>query len=141
MLRTPKNLGGLGIRDMHLTNSGLLGKLVWTLLHERDKLWVQVLTHKYIQHSLWRSTNRRSSSLIWRSIVKAIEALREGFKMRINAGDSSFWYSDWTAWDHYVRWGTLSIFQTLNTALIKCGTMAPGTLVVWPLACLRRLKR
>lgn len=52
VLTTPRNLGRLGIRDMKLTNLALLGKLVWSLLHERDKLWVQVITYKYRDSSI-----------------------------------------------------------------------------------------
>lgn len=52
VLTTPRNLGGLGIRDTRLMNIALFGKLVWSLLHERDKLWVQVLTHKYLKSSI-----------------------------------------------------------------------------------------
>lgn len=39
--------GGLGIRDARLTNNTLLGKLLWSMLHHKDKLWLQVLAHKY----------------------------------------------------------------------------------------------
>lgn len=96
VLITPRNLGGLGIRDTRLTNLALLGKLVWCLLHERDKLWVQVIMHKYIHGSIWSATNKPTSSIIWKSIQKAIISLGDGFKMRINSGNTSFWYSDWT---------------------------------------------
>lgn len=96
VLTTPKTLGGLGIGDRRLTNMALLGKLVWSLLHERDKLWVQVLTHKYVKGTIWNTNSRGSSSIIWRSIHKAIEALGDGFIMRLNSGNTSFWYSDWT---------------------------------------------
>lgn len=96
VLTTPKNLRGLGIRDTRLTNLALLGKLVWSLFHERDKLWVQVLTHKYIQGSIWNTKSKGSSSIIWRSIPKAIEALGDGFIMRLLSGSTSFWYRDWT---------------------------------------------
>lgn len=95
-LTTPKNFGGLGIRDTRLTNLALLGKLVWSLLHERDKLWVQIITHKYIHGSIWNSSSRGTPSIIWRSIHKAIESLADGFKMRLHSGTTSFWYSDWT---------------------------------------------
>ncbi|XP_052107421.1 uncharacterized protein LOC110273893 [Arachis duranensis] len=36
---TPRKYGGLGIRDTQCVNFALLGKLVWQLLHNKDKLW------------------------------------------------------------------------------------------------------
>lgn len=50
IVTSPRRYGGLGIRDTRLTNLPLLGKLVWSLLHEKNKLWVQVLIHKYVKH-------------------------------------------------------------------------------------------
>lgn len=94
----PQKYGGLGIRDSRTTNEAFLGKLVWNILNDNDKLWVQVLKHKYIgQQSLWNiNTQCRKSSITWKSISKAAVALQSGFEMRINSGNSSLWYSDWT---------------------------------------------
>lgn len=95
-LTSPINVGGLGIRDMRLTNISLLGKLIWCMLHDTDKLWVQVLTHKYLgQNSIWCAPKATNASITWRGILKAMSALREGFGMRLNAGNSSLWYTDW----------------------------------------------
>ncbi|XP_015947872.1 uncharacterized protein LOC107472861 [Arachis duranensis] len=40
---TPKKYGGLEIRDTQCVNFALLGKLVWQLLHNKDKLWTGCL--------------------------------------------------------------------------------------------------
>lgn len=32
---------------------------------------------------------------MWRSIVKAIQALKDGFKFKIGAGTTSLWFFDW----------------------------------------------
>jgi len=45
MVTIPKRFGCLGIREDILTNLALLGKLVWNMLHNKDKLWVKVLSH------------------------------------------------------------------------------------------------
>ncbi|KAJ1420547.1 ribonuclease H [Sesbania bispinosa] len=34
---TDKNSGGLGLRDLRLMNTALLGKLIWSLLYDKDK--------------------------------------------------------------------------------------------------------
>lgn len=90
---TPRKHGGLGIRESRHTNLALLGKLVWSILHERDKSWVKVLSHKYFKNnSIWCVGNSSHSSLVWRSILKVVEASREGFTYRIGDGASSFWF-------------------------------------------------
>lgn len=40
-LITPKMFGGSGIHDTGLTNLALFGKLVWSPLNEKYRLWVQ----------------------------------------------------------------------------------------------------
>lgn len=39
---SPKKYGGMGLCDSRFTNIALLDNLVWSLLNELDKLWVQV---------------------------------------------------------------------------------------------------
>lgn len=51
---------------------------------------------KYLGNSsLWLANNKVSSSVTWRSIIKAIDSFRGGFKMRLGCGSSSLWYTDW----------------------------------------------
>lgn len=93
VLTSPTDCGGLGIRDTRLTNLSLLAKLIWSILHEKNKLWVQVITHKYLgDNSIWVTPTRNSASLTWKSIMKAVLALKDGFEMKLNAGNSNFWF-------------------------------------------------
>lgn len=48
----PKENGGLGLRSTRLNNIAMLGKLVENLLHDRGKLWVLALTHKYLGNDI-----------------------------------------------------------------------------------------
>lgn len=83
--------------EARLSNVALLGKLVWNLLYDPQKLWVRVLSHKYIKGGdIWNIKAKGNISLIWRSILKALETLRQGFQFRIGDGSSSFWYDNWT---------------------------------------------
>ena len=94
---SPKKYGGLAIREARLSNIALLGKLIWSILHDKHKLWVKVLSHKYIkQGSIWNTEAGKNISLVWKSILKALEALKNGFRFRIGDGSSSLWYHDWT---------------------------------------------
>ncbi|XP_072074409.1 uncharacterized protein [Arachis hypogaea] len=83
---TPKRTGGLGIRDTTYANMALLKKLVWDCLNNSEKLWVQVLKHKYLRNQSGMNENgRNSSSATWKNIVSAYEHLREG--LHWNIGD------------------------------------------------------
>ena len=42
----PKNRSGLGVQTARDMNVSLLGKHVWSMLHERNKLWVELLSKK-----------------------------------------------------------------------------------------------
>ena len=76
----PVNFGELGIRNTRDVNIALLGKLVWSLLHEKDKLWVEVLSHKYLKEkSILESECSNSCSYVWRTIHKIAAILKDGF--------------------------------------------------------------
>lgn len=44
-----KQSGGLGLRKARACNVALLGKHIWDLSHNTNKLWVQLLSSKYLQ--------------------------------------------------------------------------------------------
>ncbi|XP_028246783.1 uncharacterized protein LOC114424118 [Glycine soja] len=43
----PKEVGGLGIKDINFFNLSLLGKWKWSLFHSQGELWTRVLESKY----------------------------------------------------------------------------------------------
>jgi hypothetical protein len=74
----------------------MLGKHVWELLHHRDKLWVQLLSDKYLQNShIFEECAYIGASYIWRSITKAAAILKSGFITRVGCGNVSLWYARW----------------------------------------------
>ncbi|KAK7251105.1 hypothetical protein RIF29_34020 [Crotalaria pallida] len=92
----PKSMGGLGIRKSRLANISLLRKLIRNLIHDKQKLWVQILSHKYLgSASVLQARNRSGVSYTWRSICKVVTALKDGFRIRLGGGDVSFWYDKW----------------------------------------------
>ncbi|XP_057419083.1 uncharacterized protein LOC130713326 [Lotus japonicus] len=95
-LTKPKGRGGLGIRGARANNEALLGKLVHSMLNERDKLWVQCLSTKYLHSgSILVEPQRLGTSYVWRGILKARDAVAQGFGVKLGAGTSSLWYSNW----------------------------------------------
>lgn len=86
----PKRLGGLGLRPAREANTGMLGKLVWDMHCKSNKLWVQMLSQKYVKGGAFLDTSLTYGSPIWRSIFKAKEVLRQGYHFRIGNGESLF---------------------------------------------------
>ncbi|XP_057760132.1 uncharacterized protein LOC130980472 [Arachis stenosperma] len=94
---TSKKAGGLGVRDTLCANMALLGKLVWDCLNNKNKLWVQVLTHKYLQNSKdLGSSHGHNASTTWRNILKAYDILKEGFRWNVGNMQQSIWYDEWS---------------------------------------------
>ena len=55
---TPKQMGGLGVRNLVPFNQTLLGKWLWRFEIEVNKVWRRVLVAKYgMEHGGWRSKN------------------------------------------------------------------------------------
>lgn len=79
-----KSRGGLGIRMARETNIALLGKHTWTMMHHPDKLWVNILSTKYLKNNhILKAKQSPGSSYIWSSIIKAMNVLISGFRTRV----------------------------------------------------------
>lgn len=88
--------GGLGVRKAREANISLLGKHIWEVIHNPDKLWVKLMTNKYLNHnSIFQSMSPRGATFTWSSILKATNFLKDGFFIRIGRGDVSLWYGKW----------------------------------------------
>ena len=84
------------MREARLTNISLLGKLVWALEHHKDKFWVQVVATRYLKDNyLLGAQSGYRSSYVWRSIVKALNSLKEGFTFNLGSGNLSLWFDTW----------------------------------------------
>ncbi|XP_074306045.1 uncharacterized protein LOC141641273 [Silene latifolia] len=50
---SPKDEGGLGIKDLKTWNRALLGKYTWWLANKKDHLWVRWISHVYMKDTHW----------------------------------------------------------------------------------------
>lgn len=57
--------GGLGIKNIEKFNKALVGKWLWRVLSEKDKLWVRVLEAKYGRGEQWFQREGRIRGSVW----------------------------------------------------------------------------
>lgn len=76
----PKEAGGLGFRTMVDMNLALTTKLAWQLCTKPNKLWVLLLTSKYLKglKFLDDSQNPARGSWIWNNILDCKSSLKNG---------------------------------------------------------------
>ena len=100
---SPKEKGGLDIKDINTFNLALLGKWKWHLLQHQRELWARVLESKY---GGWWGLDEASridlESIWWRDLKWAIHhshqgrVIQNGLKWRVGARDKiKFWEDKW----------------------------------------------
>ncbi|KAG8387939.1 hypothetical protein BUALT_Bualt02G0073400 [Buddleja alternifolia] len=84
----PKDCGGLGLRRMKDMNRALVSKLAWGVCDDSASTWKTLLISKYLKDDQLLNQNEtpRSSSKIWKSIVKGKSIVELGLCYVISAG-------------------------------------------------------
>lgn len=87
--------GGLGVFSARFQNVALLGKLSWNLIQHSDKLWVTLLSDKYLKEGDLFLDIAKAGSPTWRAILKSLEWLQESFSFKIGDGNTNIWFRPW----------------------------------------------
>jgi len=89
--------GGLSIRTSREANVMLLGKHVWTMLHNPSKIWVQIWLDKYLKRdSIFYHRDYGGCSYTWSSIKMSAMVLQEGLSFHVGKGNIPMWYDRWS---------------------------------------------
>lgn len=84
----PISCSGLGVRLLGFINKASLSKMEWRLIHEKDKLWVQVLLAK--TGKAWTSLKKQTgASNLWLGIVDTVNVIAKGYRVLIENGLST----------------------------------------------------
>ncbi|XP_074278176.1 uncharacterized protein LOC141601772 [Silene latifolia] len=77
---SPKEEGGLGIKDSSVWNIVALGKLVWWIYYSPDKLWVKWINQVYLNNESWNDYNPSGDvSWGWKNVCRAKDKLSPGY--------------------------------------------------------------
>lgn len=67
------------------------------LLNTAGRIWVRVLSHKYLgRGSVLEVASTPTSSSLWKWILKARDVLRNGFEFKLGDERTSLWFEDWS---------------------------------------------
>lgn len=79
--------------------TSMLDKIVSSMWHDRNKLWVQIMSHETSSY-FWRQCNIMDSSYIGNSIKKTVLFLHYEYNFRIGARDFNFAILIGIVWVH-----------------------------------------
>ncbi|CAA7040466.1 unnamed protein product [Microthlaspi erraticum] len=97
---TPKEEGGLGIKDLTTWNKACCLKLIWLLFFQSGSIWVAWYTKEILQgnvHNFWTVRPHRDNSWLANKLIKTREVVYPWIKLRIGNGrNCRFWSDHWS---------------------------------------------
>lgn len=96
-LCAPKDVGGLGFRDLFSFNLAMLAKQGWRVLQFPDSLTSKILKAKYFpNYSFLDAPVKANSSYVWKSICTARSILLLGSRWQVGSGNAiDIWKDPW----------------------------------------------
>ncbi|XP_026429257.1 uncharacterized protein LOC113325269 [Papaver somniferum] len=102
-----KEFGGLGIKNIELMNIALICKLVWIFLENKDAMWVQLMSAKYMNEvSFWLVEKPDKCSATWSSMLEVRSILENKIFWQVNNGNKiDIWNDPWLqpSMDHLIE--------------------------------------
>jgi hypothetical protein len=91
----PKDIGGMGFRDLHTFNTVMLAKQCWRLLEDLNSLCARVLRACYYPNgNLLKAKLKSGSSFTWQSVLYGIQNFNRGCIWRVGEGDQINMWND-----------------------------------------------
>jgi hypothetical protein len=90
----PKQFGGLGIVNTQILNECLMTKWMWKLYHQKESLWVRLLTVKYMRGGDFFRSKEGQGSQFWNSLHKVKHLFKWGAIHKVGNGKLTHFWSD-----------------------------------------------
>ncbi|XP_074298092.1 uncharacterized protein LOC141628905 [Silene latifolia] len=123
-----KSEGGLGLRDSHIWNIAAMGKLVWWIYYNPDRLWVKCVNQIYLKGQNWDDYQPGTDiSWGWKSVLdtkgytiqSGYEILRQ--KFQTVTWDTQIW-NTWCIPKHqFIAWLVAREALLLKERLLSLG--------------------
>ncbi|KAJ4788160.1 RNA-directed DNA polymerase (reverse transcriptase)-related family protein [Rhynchospora pubera] len=97
----PVEKGGLGVKHLQSFGEALFMKIVWALMADEDKPWVQMCKAKYYPKvGYLRARYSAGGSKMWRQVLSKRELFKEQVEWRIGNGCRAYalsqpWFQGW----------------------------------------------
>lgn len=84
----PKDIGGMGFRNLECFNLSLMAKQLWRIINHPDYLVASIIKEKYFrQGELLTVKAKTSSSMMWKRIISARKFIDSGARWRVGNGE------------------------------------------------------
>lgn len=93
---TPKNQGGLGIRNLDLWNVALMSTHLFHIVSNKNNLWVKwIHEHRLRGRSFWEVKTSQNSSSVWKKLLLLRPIVRKFFYHQLGDGKNTSFWVDW----------------------------------------------
>lgn len=93
---TPKQEGGLGIRNIQATNQSLVLSTAWRIAQDTGSHLYKILKSKYFHDtSIWRAKPNVPKSAFWTAIIKILPLMTKHSFYQLTTGNVSIWSTPW----------------------------------------------
>ncbi|KAJ4820940.1 RNA-directed DNA polymerase (reverse transcriptase)-related family protein [Rhynchospora pubera] len=88
-ITTPKEQGGLGLKDLTAFNISLHMKALWAIISKSPAIWVSLVKAKYLSRAtIWESQRTRKCTALWRALLGVRQVLQNNVQWQIGNGDT-----------------------------------------------------
>lgn len=96
MVCSPKENGGLGLKDLRRWNDVLLSKHVWNIVNNKKSLWVKWVYKFYLkERNFWDIQVKKNFCWTWKRILIARNIVRPHIVSCIGSGENTSLWHDW----------------------------------------------
>jgi hypothetical protein len=92
----PKDFGGLRLVNTQIFNECIITNWIWKIYHQKDSLWVRLLSAKYMRRGDFYKSKETNGSQFWKGLHKVKHLFKWGAIHKVGNGQlTQFWDDVW----------------------------------------------